>query len=319
MTTPIAVRTAHPPGQVVGVEAKDGASITALVLDADAARLDTVSWVPGSSISVRSITLDAAVDPFILSAGVTERFIAISDGHRQALVERATGSVHQLPEFLAPGVFSPDGGWLISATADGLLRTRLGTPPAVYEIQPMLLARLDNPVSVAVIPGKTSARFTVAVGCYGSVDLVDVGEFGAYPTDAGSRQVSPEGLPYDPVHISVPTALKSSPTNYVFVTDESRAALSAVHLASGLSLNCPFEARNYGTVGPVVPSLDGEACLVATRDGMWWRWTPGSPPHPQPPPGGRPLLWHADRVLVWHEATFELRDESVPDPRQVTE
>ncbi len=299
-------------GPFISERAADGAIVTVCV-DLTSARMTEVRWHPGVSLSARGTPLSAPVpDPSAISLSDDAMLLSTAH-HGSMLIERATGVVRPLPRRASPAVLAPGGKQLVAVTDHGLLRLGLGRNDdkslLTNAVRPVLVADLDNPRALLIVPGAEPGAFTLVVGCYGAVVVVDVTDFAPGPAVTSVRQITTSKLPYDPLYpVGVPP-LGTDGDPYVFICDESRAGLVAMHLATGVMHKCELEDRNYGAVSIVSPRIDSRAAIVQSRDRRRWLWHPGQPPVAIDLPV-MPVIWDAERVVVQQEGS--LREITLP-------
>lgn len=278
-------------GDVLVAEAvPGGGALLAIALDAEAGRLVELAWRPGVSLTATAIAPGGPIMEIPQAASLSAEHILLSTIDRPPLlVSRAIGTVAPVP---VPdlAVLGPDGEVIVSASDRSLHLFALDGSSA----GPSLPLDLDSPRSIVTIPG--GDRFTVAIGCYGSVWLVDIGSKEGRAEVLSVRQCDTGGiLPYDPIFIERPAPLALG--THIYVADWGSAGLAAIELATGRIERCPLDDRDYGAVRTVLSRLDGAACLLTTRDHTWWSWRPEGKPRPEPLPSA-PVLWHEDRVLL---------------------
>jgi hypothetical protein len=299
-------------GEVLAVEQREEGTLIVVCLDADTRTLTELTWRPGTGVTTRTVALTGPVMRFAGAASLspTGLLLAKNGTNEVVLVDRQTGGTTGLTAE-TPAVITPDGKAVVSATDHGLLRRNLsqtpGQHPYLHWIRPMLVTELDNPDSMATVPGERPDQFSLVVGCYGRVALITVTNFGAYAIAPKVVLLEPK-LPYDPMYIAWPVPLSNVRGTQVFVTDAGRAGLVAVELSSGRMEKCPLEDQGYGAVRAVVPRLDGRACLLATRDDRLWAWVPGRDPVAVEDIGGWPMLWHGPLALVCDGTAEGLRE-----------
>ncbi len=294
--------------ELAGVEARPGGSLVAVFIDGRARRLTELAWTPGVALALRSVALSAeAIDfPAASSLGAGRVMLSCIDRPVQ-LIDRRTGKVEEPGRAPAIAVVTPDGRHAVAAGDDGLSRHGIacpgGGPGTVPRVGPLHAMDLDDPSSLAIVPGDAEGHFSVVAGCYGALAIVRVAAFGLDSEQLSGHLVHTAPLPYDPVRIVRPVPPVDGPGARIFVTDQGRAGLMAVSLTPGFVDRCPLADRGYGAIRHVVPRLDGRECLVLTRDDTWRRWLPGAQVlKPMAELGGWPVLWHgAQGIVLDHE------------------
>jgi hypothetical protein len=301
------VRAALPPGLaspggVLAAERDGEGTVRALCIDVSGRVLTEIAWRPGALLEVSAVTLSEGVMELPAAASLAGGRLLLTD-HEAGLVfvDRRTGVVEKRRHEPAPAVLSPDGRHLVGATDEGLLswsvRLMEAAPTWLYWPRPLLVTPLDNPHAMLLVPGSRPDRFTLTVGCYGRVGLIDIERLPPGP-QGDSRLADLSGLvPYDPIHLHRPAPLHNGHFTHIFASDESFAGLCAIALGTGDVLRCPLDGRDYGTVRAAVPSLSGDACLVQTRDGTWQRWVPELELEPAGVEG-MPLMWDGAGMVV---------------------
>lgn len=292
----------------------DGGSL-AIIYDRSSNRCACVSWRPGARPDVSSTDLDRALPTEILDAAVAGRRLVVTDADEGVFgVDLGRGSVARLCTTDGAAALSPCGCWLLEATDSGLrflgLETNEDNALAAVGRPVVVLEReLDNPCTMAVVPGPTVDDFDVAIGCYGYVDLVSVAMAGrthAAAPAAQARTCRGGKLPYDPVFV-----VSASTGPFVYAMSEAGSALAAIDLRSGEFLDYPNGVTAYGAFRRVVPCLGSTACLIETGTGDTVRWRRGLTVEPLVPVAGRVVLWEDDRALVLDRETAVVREEAL--------
>lgn len=294
--------------------AHDGRSL-AVIYDRARDRCACVSWRPGARPDISSTDLGRALPTEIIDAGVGGRRLVVMDADEGVFgVDLGRGSLARLCTTDGAVALSPCGRWLLEATDSGLRFLRLemsednalaavGRPAVVLERE------LDNPCTMAVVPGATVDDFDVAIGCYGYVDLVSVAMAGctrAASPAAQARTCRGGKLPYDPVFV-----VSASTGPFVYAMSEAGSALAAIDLRSGEILDYPNGVTAYGAFRRVVPCLGSTACLIETGKGDTVRWRTGSTVESLVPIAGRVVLWEDDRALVLDREAAVVREEGL--------
>lgn len=288
---------------VLAAERTAGGAIVALCLDGEHRALIEITWQPGTALRAKRIELTARVDVYPASVSLSTDYLSLGEpGAGMTLIQRETGAVEQFRPVEQPACLAPNGRALICATSLGLLVENVTPQPAamplIWNIRPMMLMEIDSPRSMIVVPGESANSFTIAIGAYGELALIDVDHFAPGLPQAAGRILGSDGLVYDPLILQRPAPLAGGPQCHVFAVDDGAAGLAALDISSASVLRCPLGPNAYGTVRRVVPRLDGRACIVTTAAGRTLRWTPGSAPAALEAPSGTILLWHGERFLV---------------------
>jgi hypothetical protein len=201
---------------------------------------------------------------------------------------------------------------LIAATDEGLAAFAFSDAGVATVPSPLLATAFDSPCSMALLAGRDSNHFDLAVGCYGAIELVSVSMAGG-ATVTQSCDVSTGDLAYDPIHAGVLFVAPAPRGTFAYAMDEGGVGLIAVDRASAEAIPFPCENKGYGNVRGVVPSLDGDACLVTGRGGQLFCWSPGDDPRPVGIAAGNPIAWRGDRAaLVMDRERAVLRETVLP-------
>jgi|GEM_PF-3385414 len=294
-------------------------TVIGLCLDAQARRIDEITWLPGRTLSCRAIRLDAPVPEFPAAVSLADDVLLLADNEDGdlRLVDLQNGAVTVLSGAPGPAVLTGDGKHVISVTETGLLLSDLRRVTGVarlYDIRPMLLADFHDPGSLAIVPTPDPQRFRIIAGCFGHALIASVRHLRPGPAQAELLRADTTGvMPYDNVSVAQPLTLATAwPQVYAFCTEWGRAALAAVDLVSGEVSGCPLPERDYGTIQRCLSRLDGQACLVTTKGGRLWQWQPHGTLIEITEMGGIPLLWQWGDVLVLDRDAGVLRQASTP-------